>query len=107
MSGGNSTGLGSALSDLIAGASKNSAFPVQTREGLRWLAGPPEPVVSLRWGLYSFVPSLRALDLLVARASGAQEESFAESAKKKQLPIRGLGIIAKLSALPETVSKVE
>lgn len=104
VNGGNSTGVSSALSDLIAGANK-SAFPVQTPKGVRWLAPPPRPLVSLRWGMYAFVPSITAIDHLIRRASAPS--SKAELSYKTQLVVRGLGIVAKLQALPEALARFE
>lgn len=107
VSGGNSTGIGSSLADLIAGGAKGAAFPVRTPAGVRWLAPPREPLVSLRWGLYTFVPSLSAIDRLIERAGAARAGSFAADEQKKQLALRGLGIIAKLQTLPEALARVE
>jgi deferrochelatase/peroxidase EfeB len=105
VSGGNSTGLGSPLADLIAGSPKKTAFAVETKHGVRWLSPPSEPLVSLRWGLYTFVPSLKAIDILIERASTKQSE--ADEQKQKELGLRGLGLIGALEKLPDSVAKVE
>ncbi len=68
INGGNITGLLSAQNDLLTGVPQ---VPGVSRwidhNGPKALNSPPQPFVSLRWGLYLFVPSLGAVAHLAER----------------------------------------
>jgi len=70
LNGGNSTGLHSAQNDLLSGSPICPQGPhwVKVERGRqkvwRHLTPPEKPLTLLRWGLYAFVPSIRAMQQL-------------------------------------------
>jgi Dyp-type peroxidase family len=71
VNGSNSTDAFSAHPDLIAGTFPAGSARAQTfvnADGFERLALPSKPISRLRWGLYLFVPSLRAIGYLVKLA---------------------------------------
>lgn len=65
LNGGNSTGLPSTQNDILVGVPQPSAMRWVIDGGTWKPVLPPErPLVSLRWGLYLFVPSLSAIKAL-------------------------------------------
>jgi hypothetical protein len=70
LNGGNATGLPSIVNDLIAGVPQSAGAVRDTPgNGTERLPPPERPFVSLRWGLYAFVPSLSAIARLLEQSA--------------------------------------
>jgi deferrochelatase/peroxidase EfeB len=95
--GGNSTGIASAQNDLLSGAQQP---PDVTRwvkvDGVsKHLTKATKPFVSLRWGLYLFVPSVVALRWLAERLA---PDLLPEGASEDPI-VRGTHLIAELDSI--------
>jgi hypothetical protein len=98
LNGGNITGLSSAQNDLFTGAPQPAQAPHFVYADGKWkaLSAPTQPLVSLRWGLYSFVPSVSALRWLVA------ELHDRKLARDPEIARQGRAIIAALEIIEHT-----
>jgi hypothetical protein len=96
LNGGNSTGLPSTQNDILVGAPQPSAVRWVIDGGSFKPVLPPErPLVSLRWGLYLFVPSRSALEKLAETPEGAQQ------AREARLARHGKRLVDELNAIPD------
>jgi len=94
INGGNSTGVGSVQNDPLMGAGQSGqkrVFRFQSSGGVVRI-GIPDPFVSLQWGMYLFVPSLPAIDLMARGWNDAGNEAELEQGRR---------VIERLLALPE------
>lgn len=94
INGGNSTGVGSVQNDPIMGAGQSGQKRVFRFESSNGIArvGIPEPFVTLQWGMYLFLPSLSAIELMVRGWNGAADNAELEQGRR---------IVERLRALPE------
>ncbi|GAO38097.1 hypothetical protein SCH01S_03_00720 [Sphingomonas changbaiensis NBRC 104936] len=94
INGGNSTGVGSVQNDPLMGAGQSGqkrVFRFQSSGGVvRLEVG--DPLVSVQWGIYLFVPSLPAIKLMARGWNDTEDD-----AERK----RGNKLIKSLLALPE------
>ncbi len=83
INGGNATGIQSAQRDLFTGSPQPASVPHWVRDGAGWqaLVPPRKEFVSLRWGLYTFVPSKKGLEWL----AGPKAEASRQAGRERQL----------------------
>ncbi len=100
INGSNPTGNHSAQRDLFSGAPHPADAAHWLHDGRRWkgLVPPRKPLVSLRWGLYSFVPSKKGLEWLAGKKADASREA-GERAQLRELVAGGRVLIEALQEL--------
>jgi Dyp-type peroxidase family len=85
INGGNSTGVGSVQSDPLMGAGQSGqkrVFRFKSNAGDILRVGIPDPFVTLQWGMYLFVPSLSAIDLMVRGWNDTADEAQLNQGRK-------------------------
>jgi deferrochelatase/peroxidase EfeB len=105
INGGNSTAILSSQNDLVSGVPQpaGGTYPVANGSPHPALPPPVQTFVTLRWGLYLFVPSIRALAAL-SQPSAVPERAVSlpgDPGAPSPLVVRGEGICRELDAIQD------